>query len=55
MRAHSMQSLANWRYSSALEMPPSSSHTGGSAMVSQSPAPKETLSVMRKYAPLFRQ
>src|SRR5262249_11879053 len=31
MRAHAMQSLANWRYSSALDMLPSSSHTGGSA------------------------
>jgi hypothetical protein len=31
MRAHTMQSLANWRYSSVLDMLPSSSHTGGSA------------------------
>src|SRR5207244_7746949 len=31
MRAHTMQSLANWRYSLVLDMLPSSSHTGGSA------------------------
>src|SRR6266446_5739880 len=31
MRAHTMQSSANWRYSSVLDMLPSSSHTGGSA------------------------
>jgi hypothetical protein len=31
MRAHTMQSMANWRYSSALDMLPSSSHIGGSA------------------------
>src|SRR5215207_6195865 len=32
MRAHTMQSLASWRYSSVLDMVPSSSPTGGSAI-----------------------
>jgi hypothetical protein len=31
MRAHTMQSLASWGYSSVLDMLPSSSYTGGSA------------------------